>query len=513
MPFKSGPGNPRYKHRCDACGAAPCACTAPAASLMPAAPALYASPSKPAPSAPARLSPNGLDALAAGSPGVREPPAKRVRAPRSSFSSPAAPRGAYSPLPPRAPDSPGANLLYRFGLSGRDPAAPGAPPRTGIFGFLAQQSASAALAAEQPPLPVPSAPHSFLSALGPLSMSSMTSFFTLGRIPIPSSPTRAGASARVLPAPLGAAPLGGGAVVATSSSPSRVRAGALARSLLLQLPHFPPPKPEDIAELAASGASILGDFARGTVVLIPADGGELAFAPLVLARGAATSLCVPPLHVPSSPRLLAPDFAVAALRCSLSVMDAARYLVPLAPMLPLFTIECGLERNGVVLMTTTNGALILRTPRSVPRAHRFKLGSQVGSAIQRARAALFGSPSALGDAVEVHYLGALVTVHFVKALVVKDTNMLSLRALLRHGGAAFEAPPPVRRPTTLAPAAAAAAVAEEDGESAPLTMLRKDVPVTFPNALGIVGEALAALRGLIGLTNPLRVNSRAIERP
>ena len=65
----------------------------------------------------------------------------------------AAPRGASSPRSshaPLAPDSPGANLLSRFGLSGasapppRVPAAaPGAPPLTGIIGFLAQQAPAA----------------------------------------------------------------------------------------------------------------------------------------------------------------------------------------------------------------------------------------------------------------------------------------------------------------------------------------------------------------------------------
>jgi hypothetical protein len=126
------------------------------------------------------------------------------------------------------------------------------------------------------------------------------------------------------------------------------------------------------------------------VVLLPgADGVVMAFAPLNLARGGARSLCVPPLDVPSSSRHSASDFAIAALRCSVSVTDAGRLLEPMAPMLPLFTIECGTERNGVVLMATANGALILRTPCSVPRAYRYKLGSAAASAIKRARAALW----------------------------------------------------------------------------------------------------------------------------
>jgi hypothetical protein len=285
----------------------------------------------------------------------RPRPAKRVKEPwRSSASSAAPLRGSVSPrsIARCAPDSPGANLLSRFGLPGEGASAP--PPRvaaaapgalTGISGFLAQApNAPAALggaqhalvgafgsapaaamqegaqgsAAVQPLVPV--APPSLLrdafgNFLGPkanLGPFLMAEFFkgralggsapsasakaasTLGTALGGSAPSASAPAASTLgtAAPMLPAPLGGGAVGDAPSSPRR--AGTLARSLRLQLPSFPVPQPGDFADLSASGAAILGELARGAVVLLPGADGVVAFAPLDLARGAARSLCAPP---------------------------------------------------------------------------------------------------------------------------------------------------------------------------------------------------------------------------
>lgn len=310
----------------------------------------------------------------------------------------------------------------------------------------------------------------------------------------------AGAAPPTLPALLGGGALGGGAQPAPSS-PARLGA---ARAL----PCLPPalvPQPHEFAGLVASGAGILRRLAFGAVVVHPgAEGGDVAFAPLTFARGAAPTLCTSPLHAPSGARVGAADFVTTLLPFAVDVVAAAEHLRESVPLLPLCAIGFGAQRQGVVLVPTLSGALVLRTPISVTKRMLLLRDPNVSSVVRRTRTALFESGDALGGAFVVRFGGVDVTAHFVQKLVVRDNNLLNLRALLNHGGAVFGAPPPVRRAgaTVASTLATAAVVAPAGGEAAvegpeaaqALPQLRGDIVVKCPNAMGITGEELGGLR-------------------
>lgn len=307
----------------------------------------------------------------------------------------------------------------------------------------------------------------------------------------------AGAAPPTLPALLGGGALAGGAQPAPSS-PTRFGA---ARAL----PCLPPalvPQPHEFDGLVASGADILSRLASGAVVVHPgAEGGDVAFAPLTFARGAAPTLCTSLLHAPSGARVGAADFVATLLPSAVDVVAAAEHLREMVPLLPLCAIGFGAQRQGVVLVPTRSGALVLRTPISVTKRVLALRDPNVSSVVRRTRTALFESSDALGGAFVVRFGGVDVTAHFVQKLVVRDNNLLNLRALLSHGGAVFGAPPPVRRAgastvatvAVVAPAGGEAAVEEPEAAQA-LPQLRGDIVVKCPNAMGITGEELGGLR-------------------
>jgi hypothetical protein len=202
---------------------------------------------------------------------------------------------------------------------------------------------------------------------------------------------------------------------------------------------------EDFEDLTAVGAFLLRQFATNVVVELPGAGEGVVFAPLHFALGASRRLWTSSLDAPFAETLPARDFVATALRSSVGVFAAKPYLDATAPLLPLFIIEVGKMRQAVGLVATDDGALIVRTPRSVPNKFRYQLRSPSNSICSRLNAAVFSprAAGALGSAFAVHHAGIDVTVYLVQDLVVRDPSQRNLRALLRRGGAAFAAPPPM----------------------------------------------------------------------
>ena len=163
-----GRGNPRQSNTGIPSGVHFSAAAAPSR-VAPTSPLLE--PTSPLAPPPLRGSPSpaALDRMPQSpSSSPRPRPAKRVKEPWRSPASSAAPlRGSVSPrsIARCAPDSPGANLLSRFGLPGEGASAP--PPRvaaaapgalTGISGFLAQ--------APKAPAALGGAQHALVGAFG-----------------------------------------------------------------------------------------------------------------------------------------------------------------------------------------------------------------------------------------------------------------------------------------------------------------------------------------------------------
>jgi hypothetical protein len=196
---------------------------------------------------------------------------------------------------------------------------------------------------------------------------------------------------------------------------------------------------EDFEDLTAVGVFLLRQFANNVVVELPGAGEGVVFAPLHFALGASRRLWASSLDAPFAEILRASDFVALALRSSVGVFAAKSYLDATLPLLPLFIIEVGKKRQAVGLVATYDGALIVRSPPSLPRKARFQLRSPSNSVCQRLSAAVFSpqAAGALGSAFVVPHAGTDVTVYFVQELVARLDNPgrpYRTRRNLRHLG-------------------------------------------------------------------------------
>jgi hypothetical protein len=240
-------------------------------------------------------------------------------------------------------------------------------------------------------------------------------------------------------------------------------------------------------------AELLSELAHGAVVELPlnADGSRECTAPLLLARNDGLGgLCVPAQTARGVARISAASFAKRALSCAVDVFTAAPYLVG-AKTLPLFPLLCFFgshKRWALSLLVLPTGAMVVRTPRTLPTALRSG-GSAAATICRRAEAAMFTKAAVNGGALHaarfsVDVADAPVEVQLVKALVVQDIDARMLKALLAAGGAHFAS----------APAAAPRHAVPRE----PLPHLRAAVPVQFAGALGVVGVPLGGNRVATG---------------
>ena len=149
---------------------------------------------------------------------------------------------------------------------------------------------------------------------------------------------------------------------------------------------------EDFEDLTAVGVFLLRQFANNVVVELPGSVEGVVFAPLHFALDASRRLWAFSLDVPFAEILRASDFVALALRSSVGVFAAEPYLDAAAPLLPLFIIEVGKMRQVVGLVATDDGALIVRSPPSLPRKARFQLRSPSNSVCQRLKGGDRGAP-------------------------------------------------------------------------------------------------------------------------